>query len=194
MAYFPDNTQPIALKVKQTSQSEDVAVCLIDVKDLPQKTPVLPLDKDPGSVAVGKLVVTMGYPSGTDRLLALMDPNEARGIQQRYGSVEAQLNYFAEKKLIQPLETQGNITDFRARRIVYDARTGEGGSGAPLFGPSGRVIGITFAIFTENTASNFAVPIRYAITLLEKSGWKGPPNVEAEAKDSAAANQPNSKQ
>ncbi|MDX6575843.1 MAG: serine protease Do [Blastocatellia bacterium] len=194
MAYFPDNTQPIALKVKQTSQSEDVAVCFIDVKDLPKKTPVLPLDKDPGSVAVGKLVVTMGYPSGTDRLLALMDPNEARGIQQRYGSVEAQLNYFAEKKLIQPLETQGNITDFRARRIVYDARTGEGGSGAPLFGPSGRVIGITFAIFTENTASNFAVPIRYAITLLEKSGWKGPPNVEAEAKDSAAANQPNSKQ
>ena len=102
----------------------------------------------------------------------------------------AQLGYLAEKKLITPLTTHGNITDLKARRIVYDARTGEGGSGAPLFGPSGRVIGITFAIFTENTASNFAVPIRYAITLLGKAGWTGPANLEAEQKE-AVANQPN---
>src|SRR5882672_5509273 len=194
MAYFPGNTQAIALKVKQTTKSEDVGVCTIDAKDLPPKLPVLPLEKDPGSVAVGKLVVTMGYPSGPDRLLALLDESEARAIQQRYGSVEAQLSYLAEKKLIQPLTTQGNITDLKARRIVYDARTGEGGSGAPLFGPSGRVIGLTFAIFTENAASNFAVPIRYGITLLEKAGWTGPPNSEAEQKAEAAANQPNPKQ
>jgi len=194
MAYFPGNTQAIALKVKQTTKSEDVGVCTIDAKDLPPKLPVLPLEKDPGSVAVGKLVVTMGYPSGPDRLLALLDESEARAIQQRYGSVEAQLSYLAEKKLVQPLTTQGNITDLKARRIVYDARTGEGGSGAPLFGPSGRVIGLTFAIFTENAASNFAVPIRYGITLLEKAGWTGPPNSEAEQKAEAAANQPNPKQ
>lgn len=188
MAFFPGNTQAIALKVKQATKSEDVAVCSVDVKDLPPKLPVLPLEKDPGSVAVGKLVVTMGYPSGPDRLLAMLDESEARSIQQRYGSVEAQLSYLAEKKLIQPLETQGNITDLKARRIVYDARTGEGGSGAPLFGPSGRVIGITFAIFTENSASNFAVPIGYAMPLLEKSGWTGPANSDAEPKETAAAN------
>jgi S1-C subfamily serine protease len=192
MAFFPGNTQAIALKVKQAAR-EDIAVCTIDAKDLPPKLPVLPLEKDPGSVAVGKLVVTMGYPSGPDRLLALLDESEARGIQQRYGSVEAQLGYLAEKKLIQPLTTQGNITDLEARRIVYDARTGEGGSGAPLFGPSGRVIGITFAIFTENTASNFAVPIRFAVTLLEKSGWTGPTSMEGDQKEGAAANQPNTK-
>jgi S1-C subfamily serine protease len=192
MAFFPGSTQPIALKVKQVAR-EDIAVCTIDVKDLPPKLPILPLEKDPGSVAVGKLVVTMGYPSGPDRLLALLDESEARSIQQRYGSVEAQLGYLAEKKMIQPLTTQGNITDLKAGRIVYDARTGEGGSGAPLFGPSGRVIGITFAIFTENTASNFAVPIRSALTLLEKSGWTGPPNLDAEQKEAAAANQTNTR-
>ena len=65
VAFFPGKTQPIALKVKQASRSEDLAVCLIDAKDLLPKIPVLPLEKDPGSVAVGKLVVTMGYPSGT---------------------------------------------------------------------------------------------------------------------------------
>jgi S1-C subfamily serine protease len=190
MAFFPGNTQPIALKFKQMAKPDDVAVCSIEAKDLPAKIPVLLLEKDPDSVAIGKLVVTMGYPSGPDRILALLDESEARAIQQRYGSVESQLEYLAEKKLITPLTTQGNITDLKARRIVYDARTGEGGSGAPLFGPSGRVIGITFAIFTENTASNFAVPIRYGVALLERAGWKGPPNLDAETKEAAAVNQP----
>jgi len=189
IAFFPGSTQGIPLKYKQASTGEDVAVCSIDPKDLPPKIPVLPLDKGSESVAIGKIVVTMGYPPGPDRLIAMLPEDEARGIQNRYGSTESLLGYLAQTNHIRPLMTQGNITDLDAKRIVYDARTGEGGSGAPLFGPSGRVIGVTFAIFTENTASNFAVPIRYAITLLEKSGWTGPASVEAEPKESAAANQ-----
>jgi S1-C subfamily serine protease len=179
-AFFPDQAQSIVLKFKQASQRDDVAVCTIDAKDLPQNLPVIPLEHDSNEV-VGNMVVTMGYPNGPDRLLALLDENEARDVLARYGSVEASLGYLAQTKHIQPLTTQGNVTDLDVRRIVYDARTGEGGSGAPLFGPSGRVIGITFAIFTENTASNFAVPVRYAFPLLEKAGWTPPP--VAEAKD-----------
>ncbi len=186
VAFFPGVSQPITLKYKQAGSSEDVAVCTVDTKDMPPKIPVLPLDKGSDSVAVGRLVVTMGYPSGPDRLLAMLDPNEAQGIQNRYGTAESLLGYLAQTKHIQPLTTQGNITDLDAKRIVYDARTGEGGSGGPLFGPSGRVIGITFAIFTENTASNFAVPIHYGIGLLEKSGWTAPPNPETEQKEVAA--------
>ena len=193
MAFFPGSTQPIVLKYKQAAQREDLAVCTIDPKDLPPKLPVLPLEKDADSVAVGKIVVTMGYPSGPDRLLALLDENEARGIQARYGSIESLLGYLAETRRIQPLTTQGNITDLDVRRIVYDARTGEGGSGAPLFGPSGRVIGVTFAMFTENSASNFAVPVRYAMTLLERSGWTAPANLEAEQKESTNTSQPNAR-
>src|SRR5437764_5061633 len=187
MAFFPDNPQPITLKYKQAATGEDVAVCMIDPKDLPAKTPVLPLEKDSDTVAIGRIVVTMGYPSGPDRLLAMLDESEARGIQNRYGSTESLLSYLAQTKHIRPLMTQGNITDLDGRRIVYDARTGEGGSGGPLFGPSGRVIGITFAIFTENTASNFAVPIHFAISLLEKSGWTAPVTPEPEQKDAANA-------
>lgn len=190
MAFFPNSPQPIVLKYKQAAR-EDLAVCTIDSKDLPPKLPVLPLESDPGAVAVGKLVVTMGYPSGPDRLLALLDESEARSIQQRYGSLEAQLTYLAGKNLVQPLTTQGNITDLKPRRVVYDARTGEGGSGGPLFGPSARVIGVSFAIFTENTASNFAVPVRYAIAMLEKSGWSAPATPDAEQKETAAASQTN---
>jgi S1-C subfamily serine protease len=190
VAYFPDQPQPLTVKVKQASQRDDIAVCAIDPKDLPQNIPMLPLEHDAGEV-VGNMVVTMGYPNGPDRLLALLDENEARSVLARYGSVEASLGYLAQTKHIQPLTTQGNITDLDVRKIVYDARTGEGGSGAPLFGPSGRVIGITFAIFTENTASNFAVPVRYAQTLLEKSGWTPPDAPEGEQKDAANASQRN---
>jgi S1-C subfamily serine protease len=182
VAYFPDLAQPLVLKFKQASNRDDVAVCTLDVKDVPQVVPVLPLEGDANEV-VGNMVVTMGYPNGPDRLLALLDENEARGVQSRYGSVEALLGYLAQTKHIQPLMTQGNITDLNARKVVYDARTGEGGSGAPLFGPSGRVIGVTFAVFTENTASNFAVPVRYALTLLERAGWKAPEPAEAEPKE-----------
>jgi hypothetical protein len=141
----------------------------------------------------------MGYPNGLDRLLALLDDAESRSIQQRYGSLDALLGYLAETRRIQPLTTQGNITEFVSRRIAYDARTAEGGSGAPLFGPTGRVIGVNFAVFTENQASNFAVPIQFGIGLLERAGWKPPEEkdvTEAEAAKSeesshATAGRPN---
>jgi S1-C subfamily serine protease len=191
MAFFPGLKQALVLKSKQVAQSDDLAVCTIEPREGQPKIAVLPVEKDADTTAIGKIVVTMGYPSGPDRLLALLDESEARSIQQRYGSVDAQLGYLAEKKLIQPLTTQGNITDLQARKIVYDARTGEGGSGGPLFGPSGRVIGITYAIFTENTASNFAVPIRSAIALLEKAGWSAPANVDIEQKEPPGANPSN---
>ncbi len=193
IAFFPGSTQAIALKFTQAGQREDVAVCAIDPKDLPAKLAVLPLEKEADSVAIGKIVVTMGYPSGLDRLLAMLEESEARQIQARYGSVESQLNFLAQTKHIQPLTTQGNITALDANKIVYDARTAEGGSGAPLFGPSGRVIGITNAIFTENTASNFAVPIRHAVALLERAGWTVPAGLETETKEGANISQPNAR-
>ncbi len=186
-AYFPDHKQPIPLKFKLAGQRDDLAVCTLDIAEVPAEIPVLPLEGDEAQVAVGKMVVMMGYPSGPDRLLALLDDAESRDIQQRYGSLDALLGYLAEKRRIQPLTTQGSITDLDVRRIAYDARTAEGGSGAPLFGPSGRVIGVNFAIFTENQASNFAVPIQYAIGLLGRAGWTPP--VSNENKDGEGANQ-----
>jgi S1-C subfamily serine protease len=184
-AYFPEHTQPIPLKFKVAAGRDDLAACLLDIKDLPTDIPLLPLETDPDAVAVGKTVVMMGYPSGPDRLLALLDDAESRGIQQRYASLDALLGYLAESRRIQPLTTQGNITDLDVRRIAYDARTAEGGSGAPVFGPTGRVIGVNFAVFTENQASNFAVPIQYGVSLLERAGWKFPPEKEIKEPDNS---------
>jgi len=165
-----------------------LAVCLLDTKEVPNDLPVIPLEIDEDAVVVGQTVVMMGFPSGIDRLLALLDDAESRSIQQRYGgSLDSLLGHLAESRRIQPLTTQGNITDVNSRRIAYDARTAEGGSGAPVFGPTGRVIGVNFAVFTENEASNFAVPMRYGITLLERSGWKPPPEKELKDQETAAS-------
>ena len=190
IAYFPNITQAIPLKFKGAANRDDLAVCTLDIPEIPETIPALPLETDTDAVAVGKTVVMMGYPSGPDRLLALLDDAESRGIQQRYGTPMAQLAYLAETKRIQPLTTQGSITDLDVRRIVYDARTAEGGSGAPLFGPSGRVIGVNFAVFTENQASNFAVPIRFGIPLLERNGWELPAKEPKEGEPAAQAGHP----
>jgi S1-C subfamily serine protease len=189
LAYFPDHQQPVTLKFKIAAQRDDLAVCTFETKDAPTDLPVLPLDKkDSDAVAVGRTVVLMGYPNGPDRLLALRDDAEAYMIRARCGgSLGSLLGCLSDKNRIQPLTTQGNITDLDDHRVVYDARTAEGGSGAPLFGQSGRVIGVNFAIFTENTASNFAVPIRYASALLERAGWVSP-DVPTEANSNANEN------
>jgi S1-C subfamily serine protease len=193
-AYFPDRPQPIALKFQSAAQRDDLAVCTLDVKDIPAEIPVLPLEKNQDAAVVGTTVVMMGYPSGPDRLLALLDEAEARGIQARYGaSLESLLGFLSDNRHIQPLTTQGHITDLDPRRIVYDARTSEGGSGAPLFGPSGKVIGINFAVFTENTASNFAVPVRFALPLLQHANWQSPETPDGEQSENTNQSQTNTR-
>ena len=193
--YFPNFAQPFPLKVKQVGGREDVAIATIDPTMLPSEIPAIPIDFDSESAAIGKTVVTMGYPSGPDRLLAMVDDDEAKSINQRFGNSRQNLiNFLAQSQKIVPLTTQGAITDLDAKRIVHDAKTAEGGSGAPLFGQAGKVIGVNFGVFTENTAANMAVPIRFAVELLRKAGWKTPEEIqkEKEKQTQVASNETNS--
>jgi S1-C subfamily serine protease len=171
--YFPGYPQPYPVRVRELSSREDVAVASVDPTQLPAELPALPLEADSDAAMIGKTVVTMGYPSGPDRLLAMVDDAEAKSINQRFGNSRQNLiNFLAQSKKIVPLTTQGAITDLDPRRIVHDAKTAEGGSGAPLFGQSGKVIGVNFGVFTENTAANMAVPVKYAVEILRKAGWR----------------------
>lgn len=182
VAYFPNLPQPFPVKIVNVGTREDIAIGTVDSAALPDDVPALPIDSGSEAVAIGRTVVTMGYPSGPDRLLAMVDDDEAKSINQRFGNSRQNLiNFLAQSKRILPLTTQGAITDLDDRRIVHDAKTAEGGSGAPLFGQSGKVIGVNFGVFTENTAANMAIPIRYAIDLLSKSGWKSPEQLQQEA-------------
>ena len=181
VVYFPNYSQPFPLRVRELSSREDLAVASIDAASLPAEVPVLPLEEDSEASTIGKTVVTIGYPSGPDRLLAMVDEAEAKSINQRFGNSRQNLiNFLAQSRKIVPLTTQGAITDLDTRRIVHDAKTAEGGSGAPLFGQTGKVIGVNFGVFTENTAANMAVPIRFVFELLKRAGWKSPDDAQNE--------------
>jgi len=186
--YFPNFAQPFPMRVRQLGPKEDVAVGTIDPAMVPAEVPAIPLDEDSTSAAIGKTVVSMGYPSGPDRLLAMVDDDTAKSINQRFGNSRTNLiNFLAQSQKITPLVTQGLITDLDPNRIVHDAKTAEGGSGAPLFGQAGKVIGVNFGVFTENTAANMAVPVRFAVDLLKKAGWISPEE-KAKEDQTAAAN------
>ncbi len=173
VAFFPGHRQPYTLNFKKASPEVDLAVCRLGGKAGAADIPSLPLDRELEAAAVGKAVVTMGYLGGPDRMLALLPEVEALGLQSKYGaSLTTLLDQLAKRKLIKPLTNQGHVTDLYTNRIVFDATTSVGASGSPVFGQSGRVIGVTFAIFTENRASNFAVPITSGIALLESAGWR----------------------
>ncbi len=186
--YFPNFGQPIPMRIRQLGDREDVAVGTIDPALLPPEIPSLPIDMDTESAAIGKTVVSMGYPNGPDRLLAMVDDDEAKSINQRFGNSRQNLiNFLAQSQKIVPLTTQGLITDLDSRRIVHDAKTAEGGSGAPLFGQAGRVIGVNFGVFTESAAANMAVPVRFALDLLRRAGWKSPEEILKEKESTVVA-------
>ena len=52
-------------------------------------------------------------------------------------------------------------------QITFDAQTAIGGSGGPLLDLRGRVVGVNFAVLRRFGGSTFAVPIRYALPLLQ---------------------------
>jgi hypothetical protein len=193
VVYFPNIAEPFPLQLKQTGGRDDIAVAVLKPETLPADLPAVPLDVDSDAATVGKTVVTLGYPNGPDRLLAMVEDDEAKSINSRFGnSRERLINFLAQSKKITPLLTQGAITDLDTRRIVHDAKTAEGGSGAPLFGQTGKVIGVNFGVFTENTAVNLAVPVRFAIDLLRTAGWKTPEEMQADAATQSASATANS--
>jgi S1-C subfamily serine protease len=113
--------------------------------------------------------VLLGYPLGLEGLIARTN-NISKANRRLYGnlSYRTQLNELAASSKIRPQSTQGHISDV-SPQLVYDARTDEGGSGGPVFGTNGKVIGINQAILmsSQSTAS-FGVPIRHGLALLKK--------------------------
>ena len=168
--YFPKVNQPFVLHTLEASLTDDVALGSFQRGDTdPKLLPILPLDEGKGiSTASGQPMVLMGYPAGLDGLMAKVDDKERSDLSlNRRSSLKAVLNELAARGLIRPLTTQGHISDLLTRKIVHDAATTDGGSGGPIFGTNGKVIGINQAVL-DNSPAKFGVPIRYGAELLHK--------------------------
>ena len=166
-SYFPQTPQPFKALPIEIATEQDLALCQIEQGTA--QLPVLPLDETSDGVASGQQVVLLGYPLGLEGLRARVD-DISRTTSRRYGNLayRTQLNELAASSKIRPQSTQGHISDV-SPQLVYDARTDEGGSGGPVFGATGKVIGVNQAILLNSqSTTNFGVPIRYGIELIKK--------------------------
>jgi S1-C subfamily serine protease len=165
-AYFPGYEAPMPLQVRGLSEDIDLGLASVD---LPQSRP-RPVAIDQQTAISGSPVVLIGYPTGVEGILARIDEPTLKEIARAAGnSTEGLVQELARRKLIRPLVTQGHLGVVGPDRLVYDAQTTHGGSGGPVFAASGKVIGVNFAVLSDFSGSNFAVPISHAASMLETS-------------------------
>jgi S1-C subfamily serine protease len=165
-AYFPGNPTPLLMHTQGLSEDFDLGLASVD---LPASHP-RPVAIDPQAAVSGGAVVLIGYPTGVEGILARIDEPTLKRIAQEVGnSTEGLVQELGRRKLIRPIVTQGHLGVVGPDRLVYDAQTTSGGSGGPVFSASGKVIGVNFAILTDFSGSNFAVPISRAAKMLDTS-------------------------
>jgi len=165
-AYFPGAPGGISVNISQISSDADLAVLHGDLSEL--QRPSLKLDARPEAAVSGEALISVGYATGLDAILARAgDQTVEEVIKASGGEPKLILQELAKRQLIRPLVTQGHVGDILPDKIVYDAQTTSGGSGGPLLDDNGGVIGVTFAIVRGFGGSNFGVPIRFATPLLK---------------------------
>jgi len=165
-AYFPGEANGIPLNISQISKEADLALLRGDLSELHR--PILRLDASKEAAVSGEELISVGYATGLDAILARAGDDIVQQIvKSSAGDPKLVLVELAKRKLIRPLVTQGHVGDVLPDKIVYDAQTTSGGSGGPLLNRQGGVIGVTFAIVKGFGGSNFGVPIRYAIPLVK---------------------------
>src|SRR5271165_1961420 len=165
-AYFPGAPSGISVNISQISSDADLALVHGDLSEL--QRPALKLDPRPEAAVSGEPLISVGYATGLDAILARAgDQTVEEIIKASGGEPKLILQELAKRQLIRPLVTQGHVGDILPDKIVYDAQTTSGGSGGPLLDDNGGVIGVTFAIVRGFGGSNFGVPIRFAVPLLK---------------------------
>lgn len=168
-------------------RADDVDIAALKLKRA-AGVPVLPLfEGDPQSLR-GEHVIVLGYPTGVNALLAKAAPRVVRDVTATASNLTELIAGLARRNAITPVVTQGALNEVLDRQLVYDATTTAGGSGGPVFGAAGTVIGVNFAVLKQFGGSNFGVPIRFAKELLpdrgsarprvgprvrERAGWSG---------------------
>lgn len=164
MAYFP-GVGPVPIDLEEIRLREDdldVAVLKLEIEGVP----VLPLSTANARDALGQGIVVVGFPTGINALLAKADPELVRAVAPPGSSLSDIIDGLAAEMAISPIITRGSLNEVLPHKLVYDAGTTSGGSGGPVFGPDGRVIGINFAIVKGFAGSNFGVPVRFLRELL----------------------------
>jgi serine protease Do len=170
IAYFPSQSEPVAIELIGTSDSVDLAV--LRMTTVPAGVAGLALAEK--QATPGEEVIVMGYPTGLKSLLAQSGSaflkNLKRSAQTGFWIVAEKL---AAANLIAPLSSRGIVGQATQATVVYDAETTHGGSGGPVLNTNGLVVAVNTAIIPEYGGSNLGVPVAHIHALL--TGLNGKP-------------------
>jgi S1-C subfamily serine protease len=170
--FFPNQSRPLQAEIVARSETEDVALLYANVAGLNIKP--LVCEENPDQLKVGETVLVLGYPTGFDMLLARISDHDLSDIFDSMElSFEQMACQLAEKGLIQPVATRGMCGRVSDEKIIYDAQTAIGGSGAPVFGSDGKVVAINTALMKGFPGTNFGIPIQEGLSLLQRSVPQG---------------------
>ncbi len=169
-AYFPPGGQSYPLAVERVSNLADVAVARI-IGPTPVPT-VLPLAGAAGTAGPGDQLVLIAYPTGLRNLLYRENRDQRERILQAVGTDDVRLlaAELASRRLIQPLITNGSISDTTSREVIHTAATTVGASGGPLIDLRRGVFAIHYASVRFSASDPFrtqrGVPVRFAWEIL----------------------------
>jgi S1-C subfamily serine protease len=170
-ACFPGRPDAVSFDLERTLVSNEADLAALRFEPKGELPPPLRL-ADPSDVAVGRRVILLGYPSGLNALIARSDEDFTERFTKPDFDSARILDELAKRDLVRPLPTQGYIGDIVGNKMLFDAPTAGGGSGAPLFDLQGRVVAVNYGILKAFSGANFGVPVRYAGTLIESARSK----------------------
>ena len=156
VVYFPNSPKPVRLAPGPISKTSDLAVLRMEGPELAQSLVVLPLATTPGPA--GQIVMVIGYPLGTQGLVAKSPSDTYERLAYRQHDMEV-VNELAAMSLIRPSTTFGHLGDVVGDKIVYDAPSAHGGSGGPVLNSKGEVIGVNFAYMNGFSGSTLGISV-----------------------------------
>lgn len=156
VVFFPNSPKPVRLLAGPISKTSDLAVLRMEDSELTRTLAVLPLATSPGPA--GQLVMVIGYPLGTQGLVAKSPTEVYERLAYRHNDMEV-VSKLAAMSLIRPSTTYGHLGDVVGDKIVYDAPSAHGGSGGPVLNWKGEVIGVNFAYMNGFSGSTLGISV-----------------------------------
>ena len=156
VVFFPNSPKPVRLLPGPISKTSDLAILRIEDSAVTHTLTVLPLATSPGPA--GQLLMVMGYPLGTQGLVAKTPSEIYERLAYRNNDM-ATVSKLAAMSLIRPSTTYGHLGDVVGDKIVYDAPSAHGGSGGPVLNSKGEVIGVNFAYMDGFSGSTLGISV-----------------------------------
>jgi S1-C subfamily serine protease len=163
--FFPNSPKAVKLLPGAISKSSDLAVLRTEHSDATRDLPALPLAASAGPA--GQLVVVIGYPLGTQGMVAKSPADVYERLAYRHNDIDT-VSKLAAMSLIRPSTTYGHLGDVVGDKIVYDASSAHGGSGGPVLNSKGEVIGVNFAYMDGFSGSTLGISVDSLRPLLQE--------------------------